>query len=284
MPILSVVIPTYNRAQKITKALNSLRHQTFTDWEAVIVDDGSTDETKFIIEKFKLTISQPILYIEQKNQGPSVARNNGGLKASGEIIVYLDSDDTLYSSALDDIAWTLKNPNVHYGLTNHNRTIMLVNKKGEEISRKFDVSGINKLVTLEQIYNWEIKTTSSGLFHRKSLFEQGLKWCSGFWIEDLEFMMQLAVLSPSGFCHIPKVLVDYVQVYGDDGLCSNASYLDWARAFESIYKLHKNDPLMKKSSIYLDRIEKYKKLHADYLGKKAPPPYYKYFPEFFESS
>lgn len=281
MPALSVIIPTYNRAHKIGDALHSLKNQTFKNWEVVIVDDGSTDNTKSVIQNFQLEVSQPVLYLEQQNQGPSAARNYGVMRAHSENIVYLDSDDTLFPSALDDIIWTLKNPDIHYGLTNHNRTIILINEKGDEISRKFDGSGINKSVTLEQIYNWEIKTTSSGLFHRKSLFDQGAKWRSGFWIEDLEFMMQLAVLSPSGFYHIPKVLVDYVQVYGGDGLCSNASYLDWAHAFGEIYNLHQHDPLMTNPSVYLDRVRKYNQLHEQSLSGDIPPPHYKYFPEIF---
>ncbi|NDE89725.1 MAG: glycosyltransferase family 2 protein [Alphaproteobacteria bacterium] len=281
-PFISIIIPTYNRANTLGNALHSLTQQSFQDFEIIIVDDGSADKTKSVIKEFQQkNLQHKIIYVSQDNQGPAIARNTGVEHARADIIVYLDSDDRLYSSALEDIAWVLKDPKVLYGITNHNRTIRLLDKAGDEIARKFDVSGINKSATLEQICDWDIKITSSGLFHRKQLFDDGVRWRSGFWIEDLEFMLQLAAVAPSGFMHIPKVLVDYVQTYGGDGLCSNSSYNDWAHAFSSIYELHKNDPLMKNPNAYLDRIEKYKELHAQVLKGKTPPPQYKYFPEVY---
>lgn len=259
-----------------------MNEQRFRNWELIVVDDGGTDHTEAVIQEFqKQTLNNKVIYIRQANQGPAIARNTGVENASGKTIVYLDSDDCFYPSALEDIAWVLKDEKAFYGLTNHNRTIRLVDGDGKELARKFDISGMNKDITLEQIYNWEIKTTSSGLFHRKQMFDDGVRWRPGFWIEDLEFMLQLAVKTSSGFRHVPKVLVDYIQTYGADGLCSNATYGDWAHAFGSIYELHKNDPLMKNPRVYLDRVKKYKKLHIEVADGKTPPQQYKYFPEIY---
>jgi glycosyltransferase involved in cell wall biosynthesis len=281
-PFFSIIIPTFNRAEKIKAALRSVDEQSFRSWEVIIVDDGGTDHTEEVIREFqKRNPDNKVIYIRQTNQGPAVARNTGVETAGGKNIVYLDSDDRFYPSALEDIAWVMKDENALYGLTNHNRTIRLVDGNGEEIARKFDISGMNKDVTLEQIYDWSIKTTSSGLFHRKTMFDDGVRWRAGFWIEDLEFMLQLAAKASSGFRHIPKVLVDYTQTYGADGLCSNATYGDWAHAFGRIYELHKNDPLMKNPCVYLDRVEKYKKLHIEAAEGKMPPQHYKYFPEVY---
>lgn len=251
--LFSIIIPTFNRADKIRAALCSVKAQSFRNWELIVVDDGGTDHTESVVNEFqKTTPDNTVIYIHQANQGPAIGRNAGVEKANGNAIVYLDSDDRFYPSALEDMAWVLKDEKALYGLTNHNRTFRLVDGEGKEIARKFDISGMNKDVTLEQIYDWDIKTTSSGLFHRKKMFDDGARWRSGFWIEDLEFMLQLAVREPSGFRHIPKVLVDYTQTYGADGLCSKATYGDWAHAFGSIYELHQNDPLMKNPSKHLD--------------------------------
>jgi len=281
-PLISVVIPTYNRAEKMARAVLSAVKQAYSHWEVIVVDDGSTDHTKDKIIELQSQHPDKIHYVVQANAGPAAARNTGVQNSAGDIVVYLDSDDIFYPNALQEIAATLEDPNACYGFPNHSRTLVLLDTDGNELARKQDMSGINDNVTLQDMYDWKVKTTSSGLFHRKSVSNHGVAWRSGFWIEDLDFIMQLGVLDPNGFCHIPKTLIDYVQAYGSDGLCSNARYLDWAHAFGKIYELHKTDPLMKNPHIYLDRVEKYKKLHEDDTQGKVPPQQYKFFPEYFD--
>ncbi len=93
MPIsvvrISVIIPTYNRAEFLVEAIRSVLNQTFKDYEIIIVDDGSTDNTKAVLQKF----SNKIRYFYQENKGVSTARNRGIKEASGEYIAFLDSDD-----------------------------------------------------------------------------------------------------------------------------------------------------------------------------------------------
>lgn len=90
MPFFSIILPTYNRAHFLPKAIESLLAQTFEDWELVIVDDGSTDNTKEVVEAYK---DLRIVYIYQKNQERSAARNNGIKQSKGDYICFLDSDD-----------------------------------------------------------------------------------------------------------------------------------------------------------------------------------------------
>jgi len=89
-PFFSVVLPTYNRASFLPKAINSVINQTYTNWELVIIDDGSTDNTKEIVTSFKDT---RIKYIYQQHKERSAARNNGINNAKGKYICFLDSDD-----------------------------------------------------------------------------------------------------------------------------------------------------------------------------------------------
>jgi glycosyltransferase involved in cell wall biosynthesis len=90
MPFFSIIVPTYNRAHFLPKAIESVLSQTFEDWELVIVDDGSTDTTREVV----LAYQDPrIVYIYQENQERSAARNHGISKAKGEYICFLDSDD-----------------------------------------------------------------------------------------------------------------------------------------------------------------------------------------------
>jgi glycosyltransferase involved in cell wall biosynthesis len=90
---VSIIIPTYNHAHYLPDALNSVLAQTFNDWEAIIVDDGSTDETRSVSQQF-LEDSR-IHYVYQENQGLSAARNTGIRHAHGEYLSFLDADDAL---------------------------------------------------------------------------------------------------------------------------------------------------------------------------------------------
>ncbi len=94
----SVIIPTYNNADKIERTVKSVWNQTFDNWEIIIVDDGSKDNTEEIIQP--LLKNRNIRYFKQLNAGVSVARNKGALKAKGEYLIFLDSDDELNVDAL----------------------------------------------------------------------------------------------------------------------------------------------------------------------------------------
>jgi len=91
MPIVSVIIPTYNREKYIKKALDSVFFQSFKDFEIIVVDDGSTDNTKSVLEPY--IKERKIKYIYQQNLKVSKARNNGIKNSSGKYIALLDSDD-----------------------------------------------------------------------------------------------------------------------------------------------------------------------------------------------
>jgi glycosyltransferase involved in cell wall biosynthesis len=94
-PFFSIIIPTYNRATLIQPTLDSVLTQTFQNWECIVVDDGSTDNTRELITSY-IQKDERFRYVYQTNAERSVARNNGIGHASGEWICFLDSDD-LYS-------------------------------------------------------------------------------------------------------------------------------------------------------------------------------------------
>lgn len=88
----SVIMPAYNSSKTIRRSIESVINQTYTDWELLIVDDGSTDITHNIVEEYQNDDCK-IRYVFQSNKGPGIARNNGISKAYGEYICFLDSDD-----------------------------------------------------------------------------------------------------------------------------------------------------------------------------------------------
>ena len=91
-PFFSIIITTYNRADLLPRALDSLIRQTETDWEGIIIDDGSTDDTATVVLTY-LKQGSKFRYIRQKNTGYSGAKNTGILSARGKFITFLDSDD-----------------------------------------------------------------------------------------------------------------------------------------------------------------------------------------------
>ena len=91
LPTVSVIIPTYNRAHLVGRAIRSVLAQTFQDFEIIVVDDASTDNTEEVIRAFG---DPRIIFLHQEtNRGPSAARNTGIRASRGEYIAFLDSDD-----------------------------------------------------------------------------------------------------------------------------------------------------------------------------------------------
>ncbi|MCY3011005.1 MAG: glycosyltransferase [Planctomycetota bacterium] len=108
MPAVSIILPTYNRLRFLNEAIEAIRSQTFTEWELIIVDDGSTDGTKEFLEGRLKEIHQPWTYIYQENQGPSAARNRGLEVAIGGFIAFYDSDDLWLPHHLADCVRVLE--------------------------------------------------------------------------------------------------------------------------------------------------------------------------------
>ena len=103
MPSFTVVIPTYNRAALIPATLDSVLAQDWDDYEVVVVDDGSTDNTREIIEKLYAR-SERVRYFRQANSERGAARNLGLREARGQYVVFFDSDDLMHTDHLSTLA------------------------------------------------------------------------------------------------------------------------------------------------------------------------------------
>ena len=91
--LFSIIIPTHNRASRIKTSINSILGQTYSDFEILIVDDGSTDNTEDVVK----SINDPrIRYFKKQNKERAIARNYGILRAQGDYLTFLDSDDLVY--------------------------------------------------------------------------------------------------------------------------------------------------------------------------------------------
>ena len=130
-PLLSIVIPLYNKQDHIINTLQSILTQSFIDYEIIVVDDGSTDDGAIIVE----SLSDNRIHLYRKgNGGPSSARNYGSKKAKGKWILFLDADDTLEESSLQQIALDIKKHKYadvfcynYYMITNQNKRLCISN-------------------------------------------------------------------------------------------------------------------------------------------------------------
>lgn len=105
MPYFTIVIPSYNRAHIVGRAIESVLNQSYSDFEIIVVDDGSTDNTKEVVCQF---LDSRINYFFQENSGVSAARNTGSKLAKGDYLVFLDSDDYVNDIWLKDFFTVLQ--------------------------------------------------------------------------------------------------------------------------------------------------------------------------------
>lgn len=212
-PKVSVVIPTYNRASTVPRAIESVLAQTFTDLEVIVVDDGSSDDTETALrEKF----GDRIRYLAQSNQGASIARNRGVQESRGEWIAFLDSDD-LWEK--EKIEWQLKalgqfGPQCGGCYTdtrffNHPETrtmFQLVEKEychegtmgvsANVLERLVRPGGAGMVVCLSSFM------VSADVIRKTSGFDPKLLYS-----QDSELMFRLALLT--GFCYVNLPLVQF---------------------------------------------------------------------------
>jgi glycosyltransferase involved in cell wall biosynthesis len=103
IPLVSIIIPTYNRAHLIGETMDSILEQTYINWECIIVDDGSIDDTKLVLQKYLDSDTRFQYYRRPENirKGPNSCRNYGFEKSKGEFINWFDSDDILFKNSLE---------------------------------------------------------------------------------------------------------------------------------------------------------------------------------------
>lgn len=136
--LISIIIPTYNRAQLIRKALHSIQNQTYTNWECLIVDDFSTDNTEIIIEDL---IKQDcrIKYLKnERTKGAQGARNTGIIHAQGDWIAFNDSDDEWVENKLSKQIDVLYLNNFRYDIVVHGDCIVYNHLTNTEVELKLN--------------------------------------------------------------------------------------------------------------------------------------------------
>jgi glycosyltransferase involved in cell wall biosynthesis len=208
MPRIAVIIPTYNRAKLIGESIESVLRQTFTDFEIIVVDDGSTDNTKDVVNKFK---DPRIRYEYQENHGVSAARNNGVKMTAAEYITYLDSDDVYLNHALEKMVNCL-DMNRQVGFVYGQAHIMKVGGEAyriRESSIHDHTTVIDPVEQVRELLFYKPWNVSAFMVRHSCLDEIGGFNEEMWWGEDYYFFVRLAKRYPAAYIAEAVVNVRY---------------------------------------------------------------------------
>lgn len=259
----SVIIPVYNSSSTIRATMNSVIQQSYKDYEIIVVDDGSQDESLNIcmeyIEKVNISV------YSKKNEGVSSARNYGLEKAQGDYILFLDSDDQLDKDCLSNVDSTIdefKTDAILFGYE----------KIRGELSKEYNcITGVHMFPDL--INSNRISLNIAGfVFHRNLLVSQNLKFCNLKIGEDQIFFMDLFYDNVKIAC-IPIPFYKYLDNVQSVSHHQKATDIELAfhKFNDSKYSLiYKNYVELKKVQLVIDyiRTKDYKYANAVLMSRK----------------
>lgn len=209
-PLISIIMPTYNRANIVSQAVDSVIQQTYNNWELIIVNDGSTDNTKEVINPY--LNDTRIKTVNKENGGINSARNTGLDISSGNFIAFLDDDDIWTKEKLEkQIDIFLKPPNKNIGLV-YSDSMYFFNDINNNIKRKF-TNYFPELTPYELLVTTNFICFSSTMLKRECFeisgkFDTTFKTCA-----DWEYLLR--VLDKYEMYKLEKCLV-YYRVHKDN--------------------------------------------------------------------
>ena len=227
MPKFSIIIPVYNVERYIKKCLDSVIEQTEDDYEVIVVNDGTPDNSIELIKDYNVKI------INQKNQGLSAARNKGVEKAKGEYIIFLDSDDYLEKNTLKEVKKSLKNnPDlVRFQIREVFEDGKTIDYKEEEFTNKTGVEAF-KLITkyhfVENAWCYAIK--------REYYQKEKYKFLKGTYHEDFG-LTPLIILKANIVNSISYIGYNYLQRQGS--IMNNQDYSKTKKKADDMFTHYK---------------------------------------------
>ena len=231
-PLVSIIVSCYNQAHCIIYTLDSVVAQTYTNWECIIVDDGSKDTSAVLIKEF-IKDDTRFTYLFQNNQGVSVARNTGFKLASGNFVNFLDGDDTFLPNKLKEQVQVFEdNPEIAVCICDHQ---FYLEKK--EVYKYYE---FEKLTTkpLEQIlFKWHngVAFPPHAALYKRSLWEDQeapFPEDYNYRCEDWVFNV-LVALKDENYYMLDKVLCNYHM--GDSNFTNGTKILATAAIKAALY-------------------------------------------------
>lgn len=228
MPLLSVIIPTYNSARYVGSAVRSVLEQSFGDLEIIVVDDGSTDSTQEELRSFNHH-PQVVVFFQQ-NQGSASARNTGILKSTGEYIGFLDSDDR----------WEPQKAERHLSLMTTNRDVdltfswwSLVDTDGRDLGR-YGRTPIRR-AKFEDLLIENVTGTASTMIVRRSALQMAGMFDSHLESNvDLDLILRVALIRERNIMCIPEILTSYRRHSSQITADWRRMRRGWEKVFEKV--------------------------------------------------
>ncbi|MBT3312279.1 MAG: glycosyltransferase [Desulfobacterales bacterium] len=196
-PFISVIIPTYNRSGFLREAIDSVLAQDYDSFELIVVDDGSTDSTKEILDSYM----DDIIVLHQENKGVSAARNRGIKDSSGELIAFLDSDDLWLPGKLSIQAdFFESNPDIMICQTEE-----IWIRKGIRVNPKKKHKKHSGMIFMESLALCLISPSAvmvrKDLFNKVGMFDETLPAC-----EDYDLWLRVSCRYPAGLIETPLIM------------------------------------------------------------------------------
>lgn len=207
--LVSIIMPAYNSAQYIDESIQSVLNQTYLNWELIIVDDCSSDDTDIVIQKY--LVDKRIIYLKNKqNSGAAISRNKALIKAKGKWIAFLDSDDVWLPSKLKEQIDFMLNNDYKFSYTDYR-----IRENNEWLP--YIYTGPN-IVTKRKMYNYCYFSTITVMYDREFI---GL-----IQIEDLkknnDYAMWLQIIDKTPCYRLGKCLSYYYK--HDDSISSGSKF------------------------------------------------------------
>jgi glycosyltransferase involved in cell wall biosynthesis len=263
-PLVSVIIPTYNRAWSLKKAIDSVLEQDYRNFELIVVDDGSTDDTEALVAEYEKSVK----FVQQPNLGVSSARNKGISLSSGSLISFLDSDDY----------WEPKKLSAQVEFFNANPDALICQteetwmRNGKRVNPKQKHKKLSGMIFIPSLALCLVSPSAvmmrKILFAKVDMFDESLPAC-----EDYDLWLRIS-------CRYPVHLIDtplIVKTGGHEDQLSSATGLDKYRIY-ALKKILKSDFLTETQYQAAETMLKKKcRLYADGCmkhGRKTVATYY----------
>jgi glycosyltransferase involved in cell wall biosynthesis len=260
MPTVSVVIPTYNRSDYILEAVESVLAQTYHDYEIIVVDDGSTDDTDKVLGP--LIKDGKIRYVYQENLNKSAARNHGIRLAKGKYIAFLDSDDLFLPKKLEkQVLFLDKNPEIALVHSWHRK----FDDAGNHLGTR-DTSRFSGWVYPEILLTWSVLMAVPCMLVRAEVLAD----VGGFdedvlWGEDLDIWRRITMRYPIDL--IPEVLTE-VRVHPGNLSTSKAKPIIWFENY--LHRAFEDDPSLSLTFRRKAWAKLYTNTGHNFLGEDSP--------------
>lgn len=243
--LISIVIPVYNVERYLSRCIESILNQTYENWEAVFVNDGSKDNSLEILKDYQKRDNR-IIVIDKKNEGSGVARNTGVERSKGEYLTFLDSDDWYEKDFLEKLYNNLKennsdismcNPRMTYDDTQKNKNINVYHFNSIDLSKFPDE--ILGILAMPVIWN--------KLYKKEIIIKNDIKFPNYSFSEDVEFLYKV-------FLYVNKVSKVEEYLYNYYQRDNSETKKIKRESIEQVYKVIENIESYVKNN-FIDKLE-----------------------------